>query len=415
MRRGVYVATLAALVGLGAAAPVMTVDDCIRLALERAPAVHGAMADVDGALAQVSAARAAYWPRIIGQAQYGHSEGYDTAITNGGVTQLGVAVEAPILDGGKRVAELAAARARLRSSAAIEQQRRADIAFAVRNTYSTALAFHSESDIRTEAVRVLTNYLDLLRRQEQLGLVPVGDAVRAELALQTARSAERAAVAGLDAALHELGVLVGSPVPASALIEPDAAALAPADDEAIERSPAVLDARAAADAARSDADAVRSENRGRLTLSGDAGFLGVNPAPTFRDNGGGEFLVAVSIPLFDGGAVAARVAAATAATARADAKVDQERETLMISLAHLRADAERARTDMDAWSSALPAAAEAFLLLRARYLGGGSTRLLDVLDALNQSIDARLAVVRARFAYRVAAASHAEALGRIAP
>jgi outer membrane protein TolC len=306
------------------------------------------------------------------------------------------------LDGGKRVAELAAARARLRSSAAIEQQRRADIAFAVRNTYSTALAFHSESDIRSEAVRVLTNYLDLLRRQEQLGLVPVGDAVRAELALQTARSAERAAVAGLDAALHELGVLVGSP-------------LAPADDEAIERSPAVLDARAAADAARSDADAVRSENRGRLTLSGDAGFLGVNPAPTFRDNGGGEFLVAVSIPLFDGGAVAARVAAATAATARADAKVDQERETLIISLAHLRADAERARTDMDAWSSALPAAAEAFLLLRARYLGGGSTRLLDVLDALNQSIDARLAVVRARFAYRVAAASHGQALGRIEP
>ena len=414
MRRRAYLSALVALCCLAAAAPV-TLEDCVRLALDRAPALQGATADVDAALAQVRAARSAYWPRVSGQAQYGHSEGYDTAITNGGVTQLGLFVEAPILDGGLRAAQLAAARARLRSSAALEQQRRADIAFAVSNAYSTGLAFRREREIRAEAVRVLTDYVDLLKRQEGLGLVPVGDGVRAELALHTARSAERAASAGLEASAHELGVLVGTPVEPTALVEPATRTLAPAGDDAIERSPTVADARAAAEAARRDADAVRSENHSRLTLSGDGGFLGVNPGPTFRDNGGGEFLVGFSIPLFDGGAVAARVAEATAKTASAEAKVDQERESLVIALTHLRSEAERARADAEAWSQTLPAAAEAFLLLRARYFGGGSIRLLEVLDALNQSVDARLAVVRARFAYRVAAASQAQLLGRIEP
>src|SRR5262245_45658564 len=414
MRPRLGLAALAALGSIAAAVPV-TLEECVQQALQRAPAVQSAAADVDAALAQVRAARAAYWPRVLGQAQYGHSEGYDTAITNGGVTQLGVAVEAPILDGGLRTAQLAAARARLLSSGAQEQQRRADIAFAVTNAYSSALAFRGEAAIRAEATQTLTDYLVLLERQERLGLVPVGDAVRAQLALQTARSAERAANAGCGAATHELGVLIGSPIDSGALVEPAPAVIAPADEATIESSATVADARAAAEAARGDADAVRSENRSRLTLSGDSGFLGVNPGTTFRDNGGGEFLIGFSIPLFDGGVLAARIAAATATTASAEAKVAQERESLRIGLVHLASEAERARADAEAWSQSLPSAAEAFLLLRARYFGGGNIRLLDVLDALNQSVEARLAVVRARFAYRVAVAGQIQLLGRIEP
>ena len=89
----------------------------------------------------------------------------------------------------------------------------------------------------------------------------------------------------------------------------------------------LADARAAAEAARHDADAARSEGRGHLALNADGGFLGVNPGPTFRDNGGGEFLFGFSMPLFDGGAIAARTAAATAVSASAEANVGQVRQT----------------------------------------------------------------------------------------
>jgi outer membrane protein TolC len=414
VRRAIGLAALVVLSCLAAALPV-TVEDCIRLALDRAPTVHGATADVDAALAKERGARSAYWPRVSGLAQYGHSEGYDPAITNGGVTQLGVLVEAPILDGGLRVAQLAAARAHIRSFAALEQQRRADVAFAVRKAYNSALALRGENEIRAEAVGVLTDYLDLLKRQEAVGLVPVGDSVRAELALQSARNAARAASAGVAATAHELTTLVGVTIAPDALIESPATALVPAGEDMIERSATVADARAAADAARGEVETVRSENRSHFTISGDAGFLGVNPGHTFRDNGGGEFLFGFSVPLFDGGAVAARVAAATSAVASAEAKVDQERESLFIALTQLRSEAEQARLDAEAWHQALPTAAEAFLMLRARYLGGGSTRLLDVLDAFNQVVDVRLSIVRADFTSRMAAASQTQLVGRVEP
>jgi adhesin transport system outer membrane protein len=390
-----------------------TVDECVRLALARAPSEQAALADVAAANAHVRAARAAYWPRLLAQSQYGQSYGYDVAVTNGGVTQLGVGIEAPLLDGGRRTAELDAARARLRSATAIEQQRRADVAFAVRGAYFAALAQRDDGAAHTETVRTLTDYLALLERLSGLGLVPRSDVPRAELALESERSAERASAAALEADMEELSELTGITLEASALTDPEPLLFATAPQEVIESTPAIADARAAAEAAQHDADAVRSEGRPHLALNADGGFLGVNFAPTFRNNGGGEFLFGFSLPLFDGGAIAARTAAAEAVRASAEANVAQVRQTIAIALAHARTDAQRAQADAAAWQDKLPAAAEAFLLMRARYAGGGSVRLLDVLDALNQSVGARLALAGARLDYRVAVATQDHILGRV--
>ncbi len=414
MVRSVLIAVVALSVATAAPAMQVSMDECVRLALARAPSTQAAAADLQAARARVRAARAAYWPRLLGQAQYGHAEGYDEAITNGGVTALGIAVEAPILDGGLRAAELAAARARVSSAGQQAQQRQADVAFAVRTTYVAAVAAQVSAKIYRDAGDALVNYLALLQRQVDLGLSPSSDVPRAALALETARSAERATTSALGAAAEELSELTGVLVDADALEEPKLLA-APATDEAIDSSPLLADARAAAEAARRDADAARSEGRGHLALNADGGFLGVNPGPTFRDNGGGQFLFGFSIPLFDGGAIAARTAAATAVSASAEANVGEVRQTLAIALTHVRADAQRARADAIAWQRAQPAADDALLLLRARYFGGGGATLVDVLDALDQTIAARVAVSQARLDERVAAATQDQLLGRSEP
>jgi outer membrane protein TolC len=417
MRTGVLTIalTLAAVRGGPVAAAPLSVEECVQLALGRAPTVYGAAADTAAADARVRAARAKYWPRFVGQAQYGHSEGYDVAITNGGVTALNVGIEAPLLDGGLRDAELAGARARMQSAAALEQQRRADVAFAVRNAYYTALEARSETAVHSQALRRLQAYLALLERQEALGMIPLSDSPRAELAVETARGAERVAHAALTASTQELGTLVGAPITAEALVAPVDQPHRPADEARIDASPVIADARAAADAARRDADAVRSEARSHLLLTADAGFLGVNPGSTFQDHGGGEFLFGFSLPLFDGGAIDARIAAATAAVASAEANVRQARDTLTIALARARADAERGEADAVAWARTQPAAAESFLLLRARYFGGGGVKLLEVLDALNQVVAAQLSVARSQLVARLAIANQAQLLGQTEP
>src|SRR5207237_663068 len=110
-----------------ATAQTRSVEDCCRLALARSPATQAAQFDVAAATARVRAARAAYAPRLLAEAQYGRSQGFDEVVTNGGSTAALLTLETVLLDGGLRDAQFAAARARLWSATAQEQQRRADV------------------------------------------------------------------------------------------------------------------------------------------------------------------------------------------------------------------------------------------------------------------------------------------------
>ena len=175
-------------------AEVLTVRDCVRLALARSPAAQAAAFEVDAASARVRAARAAYAPQLKVEAEYGRSQGFDEVVTNGGSTAVLLTLETKLLDGGWRDAQLAAAAARLRSAAAVDQQRRADVALAVRTAYFAAVAARTATAIHDDNVRRLDAYAGLLQRQVDLGLAPYNDVLRAQLATETARAARRAAI-----------------------------------------------------------------------------------------------------------------------------------------------------------------------------------------------------------------------------
>ncbi|MFI5396333.1 MAG: TolC family protein [Candidatus Binatia bacterium] len=396
-----------------APAEALSVEDCVRLALARSPAIHAAGFDIDAAAARVNAARAAYAPRLLAEGEYGHSEGFDDVVTNGGSTAVLLTLQATLLDGGLRDAQFAAARARLQSANAIEQQRRADVALAVRSAYFAALAARAETGIHRGNARMLRDYVALLQRQEDLGLAFHTDVLRAQLAVETARSARRASAAQLATARSQLSALSGIEVTVESLIEPTAMPLAEATGAMIDASPVMVDASATVEAARRESDAVRSERHAHMTLTASGGALGVRPAPTFRDNGGGQFLLGFTVPLYDGGGTAARVAAAAAAAKNAEANLKQSRQEITVALARAAAEARRAQGDVVAWRRTIPKAEDNFQLLRARYFGGGNVRLLEVLDALTQYVDARLNVPRAFFAYRVAIATREQILGAV--
>ena len=395
-----------------AAAEIVTVEEAVGRALARSPAVQAAVFGTSGAAARQRAALAAYTPQFSAKSEFGRSAGFDERVTNGGITSALVGVEATLLDGGLRDAEFAAARARLRSATAIEQQRRAEVAFATRSAYFTALAARTEERTRHEAIDALRGYAMLLERQVAMGLAAHDEVLRAELAVKDAETTRRAAATELSTALQELSSLTGSPFDAAALVEPAVTRPASATPEVIDAAPIVADARAAVEAARREADAVRSEQRGQLKLTADAGALGVPFVSTFRDHGGGQFLFGLTVPLFDGGVRAGRLAAALAGVDAAAAQMEESRRTLVLGLERARAETERAEADVAAAQRAVPLATEQLQLLRARYLGGGNVRLLGVLDALIQHLEARLGVPRAQRAYRLAVATEEQLLGR---
>jgi outer membrane protein TolC len=396
-----------------AVATRLELKECLRLALDRSPAAQAASSTSLAARERVRAAEAAFLPTLSGHAEYGVSSGYDEAVTNGGSTAAVLRVQFPVLDGGQRRAELRVARAKFRSAEAAAEQRRADVAFAVRSAYLTALGASDEAAIHRHAADVLADYAGLLRNQEERGVVPRDDVLRAEVELENARDTGRSASARALTATRMLGALAGVDIGIDDLVRPEESPAEPLREPSIDTSPAFRDALAEAEAARREADAAASERRAKLTLDADAGFLGVRPEHAFPDDGGGEFLVGFTVPIYDGGAAAARIAAATAVAASAEANAAATRQSLEIDLARLGVEADRAREQIESWRRAAPRAEDAFQLMRARYFGGGNVRLLEVLDALRQSVDARVAAVRARLDYDLARAERDQLLGVI--
>jgi len=250
-----------------------------------------------------------------------------------------------------------------------------------------------------------------LERLEAQAIVPLDELLRGRLALDATEMQGRAARSDASVARATLGVLTGLELSGESLAEPHEPDLTLPSDAAIDRAPALAGARATAEAARSDARAAESERRAQLKLTADAGALGVHPERTFRDNAGGQFLLAVTVPLFDGGAIAGRIAAADAAAASAAAKVDAARQSLELALLRARATGDRARQDLATARATIPIAADQFQLVRARYLGGGNVRLLEVLDALNQYVESHLRESRALLEARSAAALQEQLLG----
>jgi len=408
--------TVAAFAFCGAAlADSVSLSECVRLALERAPAVRTSGFQALAAEKRVAAARAAYVPTLLTHGEYGRAAGFDEAVTNGGSTQAVVRMETTLLDGGLRGAEFAAAKARLHSASALAQQQRADVAFAVRSAYFTALAARAESVIHRETVAALQDYVSLLGRQEKLGAVPPSDVSRAKLSVVTAQTSERGAEAELATSRRELASLAGIDVPEAALGEPEEPGVPGATPATIDAAPLLADARSSLEAAEREADAIRSEGWGRLTFTGEAGAVGVRPRTTFEDNGGAQFLMGVDVPIFDGGVRRNRLGAAQAEADAARAKVDEARRTVTLQLAQIGTERERAKAELAARREALPTAEEHFQLMRARHVGGGNVRLLEVLDALGQYVEQRVGLSRAELAYRLAVAREAQALGEATP
>src|SRR6266851_5272801 len=88
----------------------ITLDQAIGRALEVAPSLANAAANGDLNRARVDEARAPLYPSVFGAADYTQSPGYDQIITNRGQTLAQLVFEYTAYDGGRRNAQVRAAR-----------------------------------------------------------------------------------------------------------------------------------------------------------------------------------------------------------------------------------------------------------------------------------------------------------------
>ena len=422
---GAILATLpvAALASQEAPRPI-TLDDAVQLAHRNAPVAVQARGQLRSSDASVRGAYAAFLPDVslnMGRAweggtrtvQAGRPVGDDSPWSS----SAGASLNLQLFDGGSRFYELRRARAQQDAAEANDVNQRFQISLDVKQAFYDGLAAReSEAAARTQLAQAQAQ----MRTATALmaaGAATTSDSLRtaiqignAQLAIITAQNALRTAEATLTR-------LVATPflvTPAEDSLE---AQPLPLDSLSLERlaldGPAVRQAAAQWEVARAGQKASRSSYFPTISMTYSRGASGDDLqygwGDPFRYSSNLRF--SASYPLFnrlnrEEQRVAADVQEANAGAALRDARFAM-RQQLTQFLGALRTAEARI-----AIQRASVAAAEEDVRVQQQRYAVGASRLLDLLTSQTELNNARLALIQARYDYRIAKAQLESLVGR---
>jgi outer membrane protein TolC len=403
---------LAVLASSSRAGEPLTLNECVERALRTIPKLAEAGAAIDLTAAQRREVGASLYPTLRSDVQYFQEPGYREAITNRGLAAGQLLADYQLFDGGRRLAQLRAAQFAEQASTLGLDAARSQVIF------DTSVAFynlvHSAQaleELRNSQKRLAlyNNVVSSLRRP---GKATANDALRIQLLFDASRVQLNTATHQRERASVMLASLIGQsqrgdlavqPPPTENPVEPQATAV---DDNPALQS-LIRNQVGAAEIVR----AAQAEKYPTFHLALTAGALGTDPPSTLTRYWGASYGGIISVPIFQGGAINARIDQARARMRQAGTQVNQLRIDLSERLAEARSRYQEAQESSAVLQESIPSADAAFQLSWARFLGGGSITLLEVTDSYNQSLSSHLALLDQQLSARQASAEIAQLTG----
>lgn len=370
-------------------------------------------------------ARAERWLRVAieGNFLYAPPSGYDPVVTNAGEFRLQAVGRQHIYDGGARRSAVARAEAEIEVASGRYRLELKDLDLEVVTRYNEILAAEDEAVARRDGITRLESYRTSLRSRQASGQAVTGDLLRTEVRVAAEQASVLEAERRANDARLALNALMGREprLPLEiAPLPPVAADPAPSAPAVWQETPEVSAARADSRVAEAAAAFARAEWKPHLDLTADVGFWGSDTsrlvpldlkianrdatlADRFRRDAGYSFALTFSWPIFDFGAIRARVAQAELALSQARQRIEVARRDARLKWEQARFALDTLGREIALLSRAAPFARDASLDAESRYRGGAATSL-EVLDAYAASIDAAVRLSDASSRYRIAQA-----------
>jgi outer membrane protein TolC len=388
----------------------LTLDEALREAHSANASLPVAALGVDIARSEVRELQAGRWPSL--SVEGGIFAGGPPAYTTS-QGQLQLAGVDSVYTGGRRRANLNAARYHVDAAGAGYRMAEKDVDLAVRLRFIEVLRADEEITIRQQGIARLRTYLTEVQNRKAAGQ-PVGsDVLTTQVRLGTEEAVLADAEQTRDEARLQLNDLLGRDPDGPLVLEPLPAPAPPTapGGEPWLNAPEVRAAAANRGAAESGIAATRAERRPQLALSANLGVLPVfadSDAGTGINSGsgfGGMVMLSMSWPFWDGGAWRARLdrAQILATQARDSEAVVRRQSRLAWELAN--AQLTRLYQQVQSWAHNVPLARDAYLQTESIYNGGAATAL-EVLDAYAAWITVNDSYADAVLRYRQAEASY---------
>lgn len=401
----------------------VTLEEAVARALVRSPA----MAQQEQALGNASTSHRQAWGAFLPslsvsssgslRSQQRFDSNTDRVVQGSSDSySAGLSAGVTVFDGGRRFAELDAARAEIRAAEANREDQRFQVALETKNVFFEALRQEDLLVVTRAQLEQAQQNLEMVRRRTQVGRATVSDSLRARLDMVNAQQAVLQAETATRAARFSLGRQIGEGRPVVPArpesLEPTPLALS--EDEILAlaegAAPAVTAAQADAGAAAAQVSAARTAYLPSFNLS--SGYNWANQAASLS-NGTTSWSISLraSYPLFNGfqrsGAVErAQFSQRLAELREEDARLGA-REEADAALQGIRT-AERA---IEIAEEALLVAQEDLRVVRERYEVGVAT-ILDLITSQAAADEAAAETVTARYDYLLARAQLEAVLGR---
>ncbi len=393
----------------GPADPVrsLTLDACLRLAFEHHPDLVSSAWKVRRSESQVEVSRASLRPTLDVGASASNSGGEGRSASDLTVRQL-------LSDGGKTRASIAGASFDLSATEKAAARTWQERAYVVKEAFFGLLRSREDEKVAVETVALYEAQLKQAEAFYGAGSSAKIDVTAAEVNLSQSRLELAKARAAASVSVASLESAIGTRLPDRAVFL-EAPAATPQVSQGLDG--AVLEALAnrsdilaGEDRLRSAEETLKAVAKGlnpSLSVSGGYGFSDTSSGWNDEWNAG----LSLSIPLYDGGATAARTASSRADLEIARAEQEKLRIQVRLEVETAVLDLETASEQVQTAGVGLRQAKENLELARGRYRVGVGTSL-EVTDAAEKYSSANKALVQARYDLQVAGAALEKALGR---
>jgi outer membrane protein len=409
------------------AATPITLAEAIRLAQQNSVTTIQARGSVRTSDAAVKQSYAAFLPSFSVSAGTQHQSG-DRFDTQGNLVPFtgnptnystGLSSSLQLFDGGRRFFDVKRSKADVNAAEAGETVSKYQVALQVKQQYYNILAARESQSAATAQIQQTEQQLRASSLRLRAGAATVSDSLRSVIALGNARLALLTAVNNLSVANATLTRLVASPQTITAtasdtidqqVVVPDIAELTPL----VDRAPAIQQADAQLASAHASVRSAKSSFLPTVNLNFNRGGSGLDPAFGIGDKRyayNQNLSFSLQFPLFNNLNREVNVARAIVAEDVATASLRDTkllaRQTLVQSIGQMTT----AQEQVSIQTASVAAATEDLRVQQRRYELGATT-LLDLLTSQTQLDNARTALIRARYDYRVAKAQLEALIGR---
>ncbi|MEW6363863.1 MAG: TolC family protein [Acidobacteriota bacterium] len=400
----------------------LSLNECVRIAVEKNPSAASALHSGSAALANVGISRAAYWPTLgingslsqsLLRRQNESSDSTYNGITSSAATFSG---QYDLWDSGRRKAALEEARTSYQASDARYATTLQDLALSVESAYFSVQGAEWVLAVAQDTLKQADFHLDMARTRNEVGLAPRSDVLKATTAQADARLGVIQAESLVASTRSNLAILMGFSADTSVQVLPAERDVALPElpdwasgwQQAQTSLPELRAAEQTAESFRFSYLGAKAAYRPTVTASGSAGILGADDWP---DQDEWRLGVSLNIPVFTGYENKYRVLQAREAWQSARADVQSTLLTAERNAYEARIALSQALQSVVAANAYVASAQENSDVAEGQYQNGLGS-MLDVVDATTSLATAKLRLISARLSVATARAAWERATGK---